>query len=213
MTPEKLNLIYNNAKKVVIKNGFQSDIDWQNSRVFENITAQNFFTDLAFVILNSGMKASVIAGIWPSVKIAFFEFDENSLRQTPLDYCFNAAFAHFKNEKKLKAIMTGIKIVQCESWETIRHEIKMYGVDYLERFPFIGPITKYHLAKNIGFDVAKPDRHLERMALASGFDGDVQRFCKEISNISGDKVPTVDIVLWRWATIYPEYLEALQNDA
>lgn len=198
--------IYNHAKEKVILAGFIDDITWQAARDLDKTSCTDFLCNLSHVILNSGMRGEIIDRVWPGVYNAFFEFDENSLRQIPLDYCFKAAFVHFKNEKKLKAIISGIQIVQSESWETIRYEIKMYGVDYLERFPFIGPITKYHLAKNIGFDVAKPDRHLERMARAAG-SVSVHEFCRIISELTHEKVAVVDIVLWRWATIETNYLE------
>ena len=61
------------------------------------------------------------------------------------------------------------------------------------------------MAKNIGIQVAKPDRHLVRMAKAAGYS-DVQLFCRTISQLSGDSIPVVDIVLWRFATIEKDYL-------
>ena len=66
---------------------------------------------------------------------------------------------------------------------------------YCESLPFIGKITKYHLAKNCGAQVAKPDRWLIRVANESG-EG-VQELCERISSESGDKVSVVDNVIWR----------------
>jgi hypothetical protein len=69
-----------------------------------------------------------------------------------------------------------------------------------QQFPFIGPITSFHLAKNLGLPVAKSDRHLVRLANAVGFE-DVQSMCRNISSFTGDPVPVVDIVLWRFSAI------------
>ena len=39
------------------------------------------------------------------------------------------------------------------------------GVNYLTTFDQIGPVTAFHLAKNLGLDVVKPDRPLVRMTV------------------------------------------------
>ena len=81
---------------------------------------------------------------------------------------------------------------------------------YLKSLPFIGDITKYHLARNLGLNVAKPDRHLIRIAKAFGYS-DVQKFCRKISFLSGDKIGVVDLVFWRYATITSNYLEIIEK--
>jgi len=70
----------------------------------------------------------------------------------------------------------------------------------LQIFPFIGPTTSWHLAKNLGFDVAKNDRHLARLASANGYD-DAHSLCRVISKATGEQVGIIDIVLWRYAVL------------
>ena len=82
----------------------------------------------------------------------------------------------------------------------------------LKSLPYIGPVTCYHLAKNIGLQVAKPDRHLTRLANHTGYN-DVQLFCEDISRQTGDSIPAVDIVLWRFASITEGYLDFFANAA
>jgi hypothetical protein len=65
--------------------------------------------------------------------------------------------------------------------------------------PWIGEITKYHLAKNFGAQVAKPDVHLQRLADHEGCTA--QQLCERIAAVTGYKVPTVDTVLWRACAI------------
>ena len=62
----------------------------------------------------------------------------------------------------------------------------------------LGPITSHHLAKNLGLQAAKSDRHLQRIADALGFGG-VTETCQVLSEYSGDPISVVDIVLWRFA--------------
>lgn len=61
--------------------------------------------------------------------------------------------------------------------------------------PFIGKVTKYHLARNLGMDFAKPDRHLTR--IAAKYNTNVHELCRALSLESGDRIGTVDVVLWR----------------
>lgn len=70
-------------------------------------------------------------------------------------------------------------------------------VAYLRSLPWIGDITCWHLAKNYGHDVAKPDRHLVRIAGDEGVHG----LCARLARESGDRVATVDLVIWRAANL------------
>jgi len=77
-------------------------------------------------------------------------------------------------------------------------------VEYVASLPMMGPITKYHLARNIGIDCAKPDRHLQRLAARFGYS-DVQTMCGEIAKKSGYRIGTVDLILWRFCEKHPSY--------
>lgn len=56
------------------------------------------------------------------------------------------------------------------------------GIEFCETLPRVGGITKYHLAKNLGVDVAKPDVWLERVAAKSGET--VHELCGRLSKQS-----------------------------
>jgi hypothetical protein len=73
-------------------------------------------------------------------------------------------------------------------------------LDYLDTLPMIGPITKYHLARNLGLDYAKPDRHLVRLAEKFGYS-DIQAMCEKLAAYSGWRVGTVDVILWRYSNM------------
>jgi endonuclease III len=72
-------------------------------------------------------------------------------------------------------------------------------IDYLENLPWIGKITKYHLAKNLGYDCVKPDRHLVR--IAKSYNLNPLDMCLQISKITGDRLGLVDLVIWRAANL------------
>jgi len=68
--------------------------------------------------------------------------------------------------------------------------------EWCGKLPFIGKITKWHAAKNLGADVAKPDRWLERVAQLS--HESTPGLCARLAKESGDRIATVDLVIW-WA--------------
>ncbi len=69
----------------------------------------------------------------------------------------------------------------------------------IEAMPWIGPITKFHLAKNFGMNVAKPDVHLQR--LADHHAVTAQALCERLAAESRYKARTVDVLLWRACAI------------
>ena|SRR6266496_6430799 len=72
-------------------------------------------------------------------------------------------------------------------------------VGFLVTLPWVGDITKYHLAKNFGVDCCKPDRHLVR--IAAGCQTTPTELCQSLAATSGLRVNTVDYILWRSANL------------
>ena len=68
----------------------------------------------------------------------------------------------------------------------------------------MGPVTSCHLAKNLGMEIVKPDRHLTRLAEKAGYDT-VEQMCRTIADIVGDTLSVIDVVFWRYATIADAY--------
>jgi hypothetical protein len=75
------------------------------------------------------------------------------------------------------------------------------------RREYIGAVTAFHLAKNLGADVAKPDRHLVRLAASQGFP-DVHSLCSTIAKETGDPLRIVDIILWRFLVQKKQFQES-----
>lgn len=69
------------------------------------------------------------------------------------------------------------------------------AIAFLRGLPWIGDITSYHLAKNLGADVAKPDVHMERLARQDRTD--THKLCARLARQTGYRIATIDTVLWR----------------
>lgn len=203
------SITYDHIKKSVIASGFKDEIDWQARVRYEDVNEAHFLRELAWVVLASGMKEKVIRQKFPAILEAFFSFSSAKTIVENRDKCISNALKVFAHSGKIPAIADGAAKVDREGFDHLKARILTNPAKILQEFGFIGPITVYHLAKNLGLPVAKPDRHLVRIAAACGYS-DVQKFCRDISTMSGDSVPVVDIVLWRYATLDPDYLKNFQ---
>ncbi|MFZ3134291.1 MAG: hypothetical protein WBH08_11565 [Methanothrix sp.] len=195
---------YFSIKELVVSKGYLDEIEWQSSLCFNDLDESSFLEELSWVILSSGMKESVIRKLFDNISRCFFYWSSSNIIIKNKEKCFNNAICYFNNKSKISSIIFAANILNELNFNDFKASILDDPISVLQQFPYIGPITVYHLAKNIGIHVAKPDRHLVRMAKAAGYS-DVQLFCRTISKLSGDSIPVVDIVLWRFATIEKDY--------
>lgn len=178
----------------------------------EAVSESRFLRELAWVILCGGIAESVVRKVFPAITESFLDWQSAEEIAERSSECVGSATIHFRHEKKIEAIASSARIVHLRSFSAVRDGILRDPLGSLMEFPFIGPTTVFHLAKNIGVRVAKPDRHLTRLASANGFD-DVQAFCGRISVFLGEDIRKVDSVLWRFATIHPDYIERFTSYA
>lgn len=201
---------YDFVKTIVIDEGFQHEINWQRKVSFEELNEKSFLRELSWVILSSGMKTAVVEKKFGCISKCFFKWESASLIVNNFHKCIESAIQIFNNKQKMNAIIDAAIKINKHGFNNIKKSIKSNPIQFLQQFKYIGPVTVYHLAKNIGLDYAKPDRHLVRIASLYNYSN-VQKFCNDISLCSGDSIPVVDIVFWRFATIEPNYLNVLNN--
>lgn len=198
------------AKASISDQGYYYEIEDQQRVDFDEISDTTFLKEIAWVILSSGMSEKVIRSKFPKISEAFFGWSSVEKISLNSNFCFSNAMLAFANKRKINGIIQSAKILHNQGFQNIKTNIKNEGISYLKVFPFIGEITSYHLAKNIGLNIPKPDRHLVRIAKATIFD-DVFKLCSYISVETGDPVSVVDIVLWRFATLEKDYVSYFKN--
>jgi hypothetical protein len=192
---------YLNAKHYVLSQGFESEIEWQKSLCIDNITETDFLREAAWVILCSGFREAYVRKIFDKFSLCFCDWENARIITERADICKQTALTLFSNDKKIEAIIQICNTVSTQGFLSIKEEVEKNPIEVLQRLPYIGPITSFHLAKNLGCPVAKPDRHLVRIANKYGYC-DVQEFCKTISSLTGDLLTVVDIVFWRFAELH-----------
>lgn len=187
---------YRSAKLAVISAGFEREIEWQASRCPDQITPEEFLSEAAWVIINSGFRESVARRLFPAITLCFCDWEAAEIARSA-GGCRAAALKVFAHAGKIDAIID-IAMKVDSDWPALRNRIADQPLEHLKALPFIGPITASHLAKNLGYSVAKADRHLVRTANTWGC-GSVQALCDRIALATGDPVGVVDLVLWRHA--------------
>ena len=155
----------------------EADIAWAQD-LQEPTDPGEFARETIFVICNSGMKNTVARGIYERCIDAI-------TRRRPV----REVFGHAGKADAIEKIWRDRYVLLVE------YQAATDKLAYLETLPWIGGITKYHLAKNFGADAAKPDVHLQRLADREGCT--VQALCERLAGELGLRVASVDTVLWR----------------
>lgn len=201
----KLAKAYYIAKSVVIEEGFAPEVDWQYEVTLDLLDEPTFLCESAWVILNSGMRESVIRKKFDSISQAFFNWRCARQIVEHAETCRINALRHFGHAAKVQAILDIAAHVNALGIKQVAKRISENGVIYLQQLPYIGPATSFHLAKNIGLPLAKPDRHLQRVAKSFGYKN-AQDLCVDIALMTDEPVSVIDLVIWRYATRHKRQL-------
>lgn len=199
---------YVHARDVVIDAGYHWEIRWQEGRHLQNVNLVEFLSQYTWVVLSAGMKETVIRNKFPEILRVLNAFhDVGKLLKRAKSYR-TKVLQLFGNVRKVDAIFETLNMIDAVGFQIIQESLREHGVDYLRSFPFMGPATSYHLAKNLGLDVVKPDRHLLRLAAAARYDSP-SAMCEAISGYVGERLAVIDLVLWRYATLRHDYVDQL----
>ena len=170
--------LFMKASDICIKHGYNGEIEHCRNLKFENIDEGEFLNQYVWVVLSSGMQNQIAQKMYDKL---IETGDVDTIKHPLKNKAIKKAFENYKYWfKKLK--------------------LADNKVEYLGSLYFIGDITKYHLARNLGIDVAKPDRHLVRLAEEYGFK-DAHEMCKYISDITEERIGVVDVILWRYSNL------------
>jgi len=205
---EDLIEFYSFAKNVCIAEGYQEEIQLVEDRRFTQITSEDFFREYAWVVISSGISNKAAISVF------------TKLMETRNIDVVKHPGKHKALEKADHNYLKWFDLLQtCKTDEE--------RITYIQTLPYMGPATSLHLARNLGIDVAKPDRHLKRIAIHFLFfegikhpigqgiyitankDADVQSLCRHISKQTGDRIGTIDVILWRFSVLMPPWKQKI----
>jgi hypothetical protein len=208
MTIENILKYYYEAKERVYRDGYYSEIYWQEKQDPAKISTKKYYSEYSWVVLSSGMRETVIRNKFIRLTQIFGNWNPRFVTDSR-EIVQQCALQEFNNLPKIRALILMADYLNLNPIQLEIENISTLGYSYLQKFPFLGPATSLHFAKNLGFTTSKPDRHLIRISSMFGYECPVN-FCKIISEITGEKESVIDIVLWRFATLEKNYL-AVKN--
>lgn len=174
--------VYCDVRARLADRGHGDDYTWSQG-LKPPATARELVSEYVWVVLNSGMKNTIARKImdrvWPALMAGAPVAD---------------VFGHREKAAAIEDTWRR-RIERFADFTAIAERGDAAVAEWCETLPWIGKITKYHLAKNLGADVAKPDRWLIRLADVE--QTTVRALCAVLAAETGDRVATVDIVLWR----------------
>ena len=168
---------FRRIETILRQHGYGQTIEWSES-IEPPTSADEFAKEAIYVICNSGMAVTVGA---PVARRCIAKLEEGG-----------SAAEVFGHPGKRQAIDD---IWQDRDKHFVAFQAASSKLEFLQSLPWIGPVTRYHLAKNLGADEAKPDVHMERLARRER--ATTRTLCKRLARKTGYRVATVDSILWR----------------
>jgi len=197
MKSKTLDKLYKQALAYIQVNRAE-ELEWArgiNENTFKNIRSKGFLAEYCWVVYASGFKVSIVEEKFSVLKSAFKDFDLQRLSRMR---SIKPSLVAINNVSKAEGFLTGAKKIYEEGFSNFKKRIKEDGIDVLCELPYIGDITKKHLAKNIGFsDIAKDDIWLERIKELSSASS-VNEVTGYLSNKFKESEHVIDVVLWRY---------------
>jgi hypothetical protein len=174
------------------------ELDWVRGitpEFLDEMTCSGFLEEYCWVVYASGFRVSVLKQKFGQLKVAYCNFDIDRICQMQ---SLDPALAIINNQRKAQGFVQGCRRIRSEGFGAFKARLKSGGMDALQVLPFIGTVTKKHLARNIGLlDVSKDDVWLSR--LAEEFEaGSVEELTALLAKEHGEKQGVIDLILWRF---------------
>lgn len=198
-------LFFSKACSYVQGAGLAAEVAWQRDVDFIAFTESDLLREHAWVTLCSGFRESAVRRVFDHVSLCFCDWESSESIVSSGEVCCLTAASSFANRGKLHGILSAAQQVHAVGFKKFKQSVLTDPINQLQSLPFIGPITSWHLAKNLGLDVAKPDRHLVRVSESLGFR-DADHLCRELAASTGEQVKVVDLIVWRYIADNPEQL-------
>jgi len=181
---------------------------------FEDVDDDFFFREYVWVVHATGFSAKAVGKFMPRLlnaygwwdALACKQFEDVMIRVAPVCNNLQKAKAVHATAKMMFDGMMGKKTQNGKfepksvTWADWKQK-NLSSPELLAKLPYVGRITCFHLARNIGLlEFVKPDLHLVRMAKHWGFDDCVQ-MCEAVRP-PGMPLGIVDLIFWYAASTF-----------
>ena len=194
--------MFNSALSRVMDRGWAHEVESIRRVKFDQVDGICFFGEYAHCVYASGWKWAFVDKYWTKLTQAYRNWDYMEVSKHASEVRVRA-LAIIRHPKKVDAILSCAEKLKSWGWPDFKRWLETMDLLVTPgKFGYIGRATRYHLARNIGADVAKPDRYMLDLANKYGYpktDAGVQALAKRISQLCAERIGVVDAVLWREA--------------
>jgi|WetSurMetagenome_2_1015567.scaffolds.fasta_scaffold59293_4 hypothetical protein len=179
---------------------YSKEMEHISSTKFEELTPEKFFLECMWVIHATGFNAQVVGQMMPKLVITYGDW--RTLGRENVENVMERVCKVCNNPAKIESVrsIAGI-MINAGNWLDFKQN-RLSSPDKLKELPYIGKVTCFHLARNIGLlDSVKPDLHLVRLAKYWGYR-DCIELCKYFQESHEKKTGTryplgiIDLILW-----------------
>lgn len=199
--------LYISCLREVLERGWANEVRENRERPpIYTVDRTRFLRECAYCVFVANIGEKTIRKRWPAITRAFRCWDCEEICQNK-EEVRDEAMQVFGSERKVGATLKCAERLYGDNWEEFKDSLIRKDLseqlEFLDdELPGIGKAARYQLAGAIGIDVAKPDRHLARLAHKYGYqktEEGVQQFAERIARLVGERVKVVDYVLWRYS--------------
>lgn len=188
---------------------YSDEIQRISSVRLEDITPHVFFHEYIWTVHTTGFSAKAVGKFFARLVEAYGRYDIFAIEDS--DDSFPRIRVVCNNPQKIKAVQTTARLmhdgIKKVGWESFREQ-SLSSPENLQKLPYVGKITCFHLARNIGLlESVKPDLHLVRMANHWRID-DCNLMCRIMRDAwrekTGEILPLgiIDLILWYAASTF-----------
>lgn len=184
----------------------------QRKRDPGKVSDKDFFRECAWAIYVAGFRVETVRKKLPELEQAFLHWDYQQVCENKAGVR-DVALRVINRPDKTDAIIQIAQWMSQTGWATIRKRLlngsKLDNqgnflpdpklIAYLDKLPMIGEVSAIFILKNLGYDVAKPDTWLRKLAAKYDYPADkdgVQQFASDVSQFVFERISVVETVLW-----------------
>ena len=206
-------------------------IDHYKKIKIDNLTYCNIFEEISWIVYSSGFRNDILVKYWPYIRIEFDNFNIenvveyfNDVEKEAKRICNNSGF-HNLNKTKW-CINNAKRIMELNNEKENYGGFKSYLIELSQKEPYylvemapslvndfklkgIGNVTIFHLLKNLGFNIFKPDIHITRLLSNFGlinkenYDNyEIFHILQLLSKSLGLKICELDTILFTYGRLH-----------
>lgn len=158
---------------------------------------QDLLREYGWVVCSCGLTPQVIEKHWDRLGEAFRHWDPQAVAARSRDVRIEA-LGIMRNPRKIDAILAFADDLAREPglMQRLAAMPMKQVLAKLVTLPWVGENNRYHLARNLGWDVVVRTGPVVR--LAAYLETTSEELCGRLAAETGERIRTVDLVLWYW---------------